>query len=69
MPCGRHIPAGGWNAGGALGRAAALRLMLSSLLLGENSVVNQFRVACFGMLLLGILMLIAAMRSRVKGGQ
>ncbi len=43
--------------------------MLSSLMLGENSAVNQFRVACFGMLLLGILMLIAAMRSRVKGGQ
>ncbi len=42
--------------------------MLSSLMLGENSAVNQFRVACFGMLL-GILMLIAAMRSRVKGGQ
>lgn len=41
----------------------------ASILLGENSAVNQFRVACFGMLLLGILMLIAAMRSRVKGGQ
>ena len=43
--------------------------MLSSLLLGENSAVNQFRVACFCMLLLGILTLIAAIRSRVKRGQ
>lgn len=43
--------------------------MLSSLMLGESSAVNQFRVACFGMLLLGILTLIAAIRSRVKRGQ
>ena len=41
----------------------------ASILLGENSAVNQFRVACFGMLLLGILTLIAAIRSRVKRGQ
>nr|WP_305136004.1 MFS transporter [uncultured Schaedlerella sp.] len=53
---------GGLIAPAVLGNAA-------SLLLGENSAVNQFRVACFGMLLLGILMLIAAMRSRVKRGQ
>ena len=53
---------GGLIAPAVLGNAAAL-------LLGENSAVNQFRVACFGMLLLGILMLIAAMRSRVKRGQ
>ncbi len=53
---------GGLIAPAVLGNAA-------SLLLGENSAVNQFRVACFGMLLLGILMLIAAMRARVKRGQ
>lgn len=41
----------------------------ASILLGENSAVNQFRVAFFGMLMLGILVLIAAMRSRGKRGR
>ncbi len=41
----------------------------ASVLLGENSAVNQFRVAFFGMLILGILVLTAAMRSRKKGGR
>ncbi len=42
---------------------------MASILLGENSAVNQFRVAFFGMLMLGILVLIAAMRSRGKRGR
>lgn len=41
----------------------------ASILLGENSAVNQFRVAFFGMLMLGVLVLIAAMRSRGKRGR
>lgn len=41
----------------------------ASILLGENSAVNQFRVAFFGMLMLGILVLIAAIRSRGKRGR
>lgn len=41
----------------------------ASILLGENSAVNQFRVAFFGMLMLGILVLTAAMRSRGKRGR
>lgn len=41
----------------------------ASLLLGENSAVNQFRVAFFGMLALGGLVLLVTMRSHVKHGQ
>lgn len=41
----------------------------ASILLGENSAVNQFQVAFFGMLMLGVLVLTAAMRSRGKRGR
>lgn len=53
---------GGLTAPAVLGNAA-------SVLLGENSAVNQFRIAFFGMLVLGALVLINTMRSRAKYGQ
>lgn len=53
---------GGLIAPAVLGNSAAL-------LLGENSAVNQFQVAFFGMLVLGGLVLVVTMCSRGRRGQ